>query len=198
MIIWLYRITLDFRHLKKNRLCTTAVFCSLAAVFCPFRTRSYSQLFHTLTSQRNCGQTMDKPWTNRGTPVYFHGTDVYCRGTAVFCRGLGYPEKREITGPKLWECLFEVEKGEKTTKWWCTKKRENKPSSLINRLCQNSCKINRLWKSRDYIPSIFERVRFKPEVLRIDTPYHPLGNPLKICAVFYAWFLALRWLQGYS
>ena len=92
---------------------------------------------------------MDKPWTNRGTPVYFHGTDVYCRGTAVFCRGLGYPEKREITGPKLWECLFEVEKGEKTTKWWCTKKRENKPSSPINRLCQNSCKINRLWKSRD-------------------------------------------------
>ena len=28
------------------------------------------------------------------------------------------------------------------------KKRENKPSSPINRLCQNSCKINRLWKSR--------------------------------------------------
>ena len=96
---------------------------------------------------------MDKPWTNRGTPVYFHGTDVYCRGTAVFCRGLGYPEKREITGPKLWECLFEVEKGEKTTKWWCTKKRENKPSSPINRLCQNSCNINRLWKSRENIPS---------------------------------------------
>ena len=136
-----YTLSLAFRHLKKNRLCTTAVFCSLAAVFCPFRKRSYSQLFHTLTSQRNRGQTMDKPWTNRGTPVYFHGTDVYCRG-------LGYPEKRKITGPKLWECLFEVEKGEKNYQVVVHKKRENKPSSPINRLCQNSCKINRLWKSR--------------------------------------------------
>ena len=71
---------------------------------------------------------MDKPWTNRGTPVYFHGTDVYCRGTAVFCRGLGYPEKRKITGPKLWECLFEVEKGEKLPSGGAQKK------GKINRL----------------------------------------------------------------
>ena len=31
---------------------------------------------------------------------------------------------------------------------WKKVKKKNKPSSLINLLCQNSCKINRLWKSR--------------------------------------------------
>ena len=43
--------------------CITTVFLpSSPCFFCPFWTHSYSQLFHTLTSQRNRGQTMDKPW----------------------------------------------------------------------------------------------------------------------------------------
>ena len=136
-----------FRHLKKNRLCTTAVFCSLAAVFCPFRTRSYSQLFHTLTSQRNRGQTMDKPWINRGQtvePLFISMERMFIAVERLFFA----VDWGTLKNAKLQ--LFEVEKGEKTTKWWCTKKRENKPSSLINRLCQNSCKINRL---RTYIES---------------------------------------------
>ena len=55
-------------RLKINRLCITTAFCPPAPVFCSLWTRSYSQMFHTLTSQRNRGQTMDKPWNLRLFP----------------------------------------------------------------------------------------------------------------------------------
>jgi len=41
-----------------------------------------------------------------------------------------------------------VETGEKRWKKRVHIKRENKPSLAINGLCQNSWKINRLWKVR--------------------------------------------------
>ena len=87
---------------------------------------------------------MDKPWTNRGTPVYFHGTDVYCRGTAVFCRGLGYPEKREITGPKLWECLFESSRHSQSLGPVISYLKWKKVKKLPSGGAQKKGKINRL------------------------------------------------------
>ena len=49
--------------------------------------------------------------------------------------------------PKLWECIFiHIWSGKKWT--WLSIGGAQKPFSLKDRLCQNSCKINRLWKSR--------------------------------------------------
>ena len=51
--------------------------------------------------------------------------------------------------PKLREYKSEVETGEKRWKKGVHIKRENKPSLPISRVCQNSWKINRLWKVRE-------------------------------------------------
>ena len=145
-------LTLDFLDCKINRLCTTTVFCPLAPVVCPFRTCSYSQLFHTLTSQRNRGQTMDKPWINRGQtvePLFISMERMFIAVERLFFAvDWGTLKNAKLQAPNFGSAYLKWKKVKKTTKWWCTKKRENKPSSLINRLCQNSCKINRLWKSR--------------------------------------------------
>ena len=67
--------------------CITTVFCPPAPVFF-----APSEHTHTLSCfiRSHPNGTVDKPWINRGTLVYFRGTDVYCRGTAVSCRGFGY------------------------------------------------------------------------------------------------------------
>ena len=88
---------------------------------------------------------MDKPWN----PCLFpwNGCLLPWNGW-FFAVDWGTLKNAKLQAPNFGSAYLKWKKVKNTTKWWCTKKRENKPSSLINRLCQNSCKINRLWKSR--------------------------------------------------
>ena len=101
---------------------------------------------------------MDKPWNPRLTRWL---PDVKI---AVNFRGTLKKNTKKVR-PKLWECIFEVEKvKEKLSIGGVVHiKQENKPSSLRNRLCQNSCKINRIWKSR--VDTFTVRVRHNRNTL---------------------------------
>ena len=90
--------------------------------------------------------TVDKPWN----PCLFPWNGCFCRGTAVFCRGSGYRKKPLNYAPNFGGAKVKWKQAKKGGKRGCIK-RENKPSLPINRVCQNSWKINRLWKVREYL-----------------------------------------------
>ena len=96
-------------------------------------------MLHTLTSQRKLGQTVEPRLFPRNCLLPWKGF--------FFAVDRGTQKKTTKFRPKLWECIFiHIWSGKKWT--WLSIGGAQKPFSLKNRLCQNSCKINRLWKSR--------------------------------------------------
>ena len=75
--------------------------------------------------------------------------DVFCRGTAVFCLGSGYRKKPLNYAPNFGSTKVKWKQAKKRWKTGVHIRRENKLSLPINRVCQNSWKINRLWKVRE-------------------------------------------------
>ncbi len=116
---WL-SLTLDFLNCKVNRLCIKNCFCPPAPVFCPCWTPSYSPMFHTLTSQRM--------FIIAVVPRLFFAVN---RGTLK-----NHYIRPQTLGVHIWSGKRWGKNIKKTINWWCTLKKENKPSSLINRLCQ--------------------------------------------------------------